>query len=185
MRRVLVGPERGERFEPFLPGLAGVESRFLFLRLDANAALELSAGNDRQVPRLVIGSRRGSSRSKERFLDDLARHRSIREHPAASAGRNLLTGRARPVDALLIRQFGKRVVRNGGDLLHSARSSLRIISFNPDHLVSTAQTLTSTRPIGSTTSRIVSSVMSVGTFAAFFGQLTHMAPLGFSSGSSV
>ena len=38
----------------------------------------------------------------------------------------------------------------------------------------TAHTLMSTKPRGSATSRIVSSVMSVGTFAVFFGQDTQI-----------
>jgi hypothetical protein len=40
-------------------------------------------------------------------------------------------------------------------------------------MVSTAQTFTSTSPIGRQASRMTSSVMSVGTLAAFFGQLTQ------------
>ena len=43
------------------------------------------------------------------------------------------------------------------------RSSLRTTSFSPDHVSSTAATLTSTSPSGSASSRIVSSVMSVST----------------------
>ena len=39
-----------------------------------------------------------------------------------------------------------------------------------------AHTFTSTSPIGSTTSRTVSSVMSVGTFDAFLGQATQIEP---------
>ena len=38
----------------------------------------------------------------------------------------------------------------------------------------TAHTLMSTKPRGSATSRTVSSVMSVGTFAVFFGQDTQI-----------
>ena len=40
----------------------------------------------------------------------------------------------------------------------------RMTSFSPDQVSSTAQTFTSTSPIGSATSRITSSVMSVGDF---------------------
>ena len=60
----------------------------------------------------------------------------------------------------------------------------RCINLRPDQLSSIAQTFTSTRPIGGQTSRIVSSVMSVGTFEAFFGQLTQMKPDGASRGFS-
>ena len=48
-------------------------------------------------------------------------------------------------------------------------------SFRPDQVSSTAHTLMSTRPSGSATSRTVSSVMSVSTFAAFFGQEIQIA----------
>ena len=41
---------------------------------------------------------------------------------------------------------------------------------------STEQTFTSTRCIGNAMSRITSSVMPVGTFEAFLGQLTQMKP---------
>ncbi len=50
-------------------------------------------------------------------------------------------------------------------------------SFKPDQTWLTAQTLTSTNPSGKASSRIVSSVMSVGTLAAFFGQDTQITPL--------
>jgi hypothetical protein len=60
----------------------------------------------------------------------------------------------------------------------------RFINFSPDQVSSTAQTFTSTNPIGRHISRIVSSVMSVGTFDAFFGQLTQMNPCVASSGIS-
>ncbi len=53
------------------------------------------------------------------------------------------------------------------------RNSLRTTSFSPDQVSSTAQTLVSTKPNGSASSRMVSSVMSVRTFAACLGQLTH------------
>ena len=56
--------------------------------------------------------------------------------------------------------------------------SRRIISLRPDQISSTAQTLTSTRPIGRATSRITSSVMSVGTLEAFLGQLIQTKPDG-------
>src|SRR6185503_7940697 len=50
------------------------------------------------------------------------------------------------------------------------RSLRRMTSRNPDQISSTAQTLLSTRPVGSAISRITFSVMSVGTFEAFLGQ---------------
>src|SRR6266404_5162039 len=55
------------------------------------------------------------------------------------------------------------------------RFSRRIINFNPDQVSSTAQTLISTKPSGSATARITSSVMSVGTPDDFFGQETQTA----------
>jgi len=59
-----------------------------------------------------------------------------------------------------------------------ARRSFRITNFNPDQTSSTAHTLISTSPIGSATSRIVSSVMSVLTPEDFFGQETQIIPSG-------
>src|SRR5688572_11331102 len=50
------------------------------------------------------------------------------------------------------------------------RNDFRITNFRPDQVSSTAQTFTSTKPSGSASSRIVSSVISVSTFAAFFDQ---------------
>jgi len=47
-----------------------------------------------------------------------------------------------------------------------------------------AHTFTSTSPIGRQMLRMVSSVMSVGTFDAFLGQLTQIIPAGSSSGRS-
>ena len=55
------------------------------------------------------------------------------------------------------------------------RSCFRMTSFRPDQVSSTAQTLMSTSPSGSATSRTVSSVMSVATFDAFFGQEIQIA----------
>ena len=49
-------------------------------------------------------------------------------------------------------------------------------NFKPDHTSLTAQTLISTRPSGSATSLIVSSVISVGTLDDFFGHETQTAP---------
>src|SRR5438270_5886646 len=53
----------------------------------------------------------------------------------------------------------------------------RIINFNPDQVSSTAQTLTSTSPSGNATLRMVSSVISVGTPADFFGHETQIVPV--------
>ena len=50
------------------------------------------------------------------------------------------------------------------------------ISLSPLQTSSTAQTLTSTNPSGSASERTTSSVMSVGTLAAFFGQDTQIMP---------
>src|SRR4030065_60728 len=56
------------------------------------------------------------------------------------------------------------------------RSSFLITSFRPDHTSSTAHTFTSTRPKGSASFLMVSSVMSVGTLADFFGHETQIIP---------
>src|SRR5262249_39501597 len=56
--------------------------------------------------------------------------------------------------------------------------SFRITNFKPDQTSSTAHTLISTSPIGSATSRIVSSVISVFTPEDFFGQETQITPSG-------
>src|SRR5882672_10901441 len=61
---------------------------------------------------------------------------------------------------------------------HLHRSSFRTTSLSPDHTSVTAQTLTSTNPSGSASSRIVSSVMSVGIFADFLGQETQRTAVG-------
>src|SRR6185369_8226486 len=66
----------------------------------------------------------------------------------------------------------------------TSRFCRRTTSLRPDQVASTAQTFTSTRPIGRQTSRITSSVMSVGTFDAFFGQLTQIIPAGSRNGRS-
>jgi hypothetical protein len=66
--------------------------------------------------------------------------------------------------------------RSTGDRGREARSSFRITSFRPDHTSSTAHTFTSTSPSGNASSRTVSSVMSVATFDAFFGQETQIVP---------
>src|SRR5437868_12289380 len=59
---------------------------------------------------------------------------------------------------------------------NSHLNPFRITSFSPDQVSSTAATLTSTRPVGSRISRMTSSVMSVGTLLAFFGQEIQIAP---------
>ena len=50
-------------------------------------------------------------------------------------------------------------------------------SLRPDQISLTAATFTSTSPIGNTTSRITSSVMSVSTLLAFFGHEIQIMPL--------
>ena len=60
------------------------------------------------------------------------------------------------------------------------RALFRMTSFSPDHLSSTAHTLTSTNPSGSASARTTSSVISVATFAAFYGHDTHTIPSGVS-----
>ena len=56
----------------------------------------------------------------------------------------------------------------------AGRSLLRTTSFSPDQVSSTAHTLMSTSPSGSASARMTSSVMSVLTPEACFGQLTQM-----------
>src|SRR5437764_1059718 len=53
------------------------------------------------------------------------------------------------------------------------RFSRRIINFNPDQVSSTAQTFVSTRPSGSATARMTSSVTLVGTPDDFLGHETQ------------
>src|SRR5204863_960086 len=60
----------------------------------------------------------------------------------------------------------------------TGRFSLRHTNRSPDHTSVTAQTLLSTRPWGSPTSRRTSSVTSVGTLEARFGQATQNPPAG-------
>ena len=69
-------------------------------------------------------------------------------------------------DASLFRQGS---LRSEGNRLRTSqrRFSRRIISFNPDHVSSTAQTFTSTKPSGNATSRITSSVTSVADAGRF------------------
>ncbi len=57
------------------------------------------------------------------------------------------------------------------------RFSRRTINFRPDQVSSTAQTYVSTNPSGKATARITSSVISVETLAAFFGQEIHRVPV--------
>src|SRR4029450_4321739 len=59
------------------------------------------------------------------------------------------------------------------------RAVLRITSFKPDHTWSIAQTLTSTSPLlGSTMSRMTSSVISVSILLDRLGQATQIMPFG-------
>ncbi len=60
-------------------------------------------------------------------------------------------------------------------------SDFLITSFNPDHTSFTAQTLIFTNPSGSAISRIISSVISIGTFDDFFGHDTQTKPSCFNS----
>ena len=60
-------------------------------------------------------------------------------------------------------------------------SDFRITSFSPDQTSLTAHTFTSTNPSGSAISRIVSSVISVGTFDDFLGHETQTNPSCFNS----
>src|SRR5215475_13228270 len=64
--------------------------------------------------------------------------------------------------------------------LHYQRNSSRTTSLRPDHTSVTAHTLMSTKPSGSATSRIVFSVMSVGTWADFLGHDTQIGASEFS-----
>src|ERR1044071_769869 len=57
------------------------------------------------------------------------------------------------------------------------RFSFRTMSFNPDQVSSIAHTFTSTKPSGSATTRIRSSVTSAGMPDDFFGQETQTVPV--------
>ena len=61
--------------------------------------------------------------------------------------------------------------------LFSQRSSFRTTNFKPDHTSVAAHSFMSTKPSGKAVSRIVSSVMSVGTFEDFFGHEIHIVAL--------
>jgi len=56
--------------------------------------------------------------------------------------------------------------------------SFRITNLSPDHFSSTAHTFTSTKPNGKAASRMVSSVISVGRFAAFLYHETQSPAVG-------
>src|SRR5258708_1223290 len=103
--------------------------------------------------------------------------------PASNVKTVIEANTARPSIMVPNDEVGRRGVAsstNEADLSSSStsswahRSSFRNTSFRPDQTSVTAHTLMSTKPRGSATSRIVSSVMSVGTFAAFFGQDTQI-----------
>src|SRR5687767_12519361 len=66
-------------------------------------------------------------------------------------------------------------------LTDQGRSAKRYTNFNPDHVSSTAQIFTSTRPFFNPISRTMFSVRSVGTPDAFLGQLIHSVPFGFNA----
>jgi len=108
-----------------LPGLAGVESAFFLLGREADAVLQLGRGDDREVPRLVVGARRRGAGGADGFLDHLARDRPVREHPAASPRRHLLAEHARPRGPLFVRKLRELRVGDGGDELHQRSSFVR------------------------------------------------------------
>ena len=58
------------------------------------------------------------------------------------------------------------------------RNAFRSTSLSPDHVESMAHTFVSTHPVGRTTSRTTSWVMSVGTIELFFGHATQSTPSG-------
>lgn len=69
--------------------------------------------------------------------------------------------------------FGEDASMGSTGTAFNYRNSLRITSFSADQIASTAQILISTKPIGKQISRMIFSLISVGTFEAFFGQLTQ------------
>jgi hypothetical protein len=63
-------------------------------------------------------------------------------------------------------------------IMHWGLSSRRITNFSPDQVASMAQTLTSTRPSGNAMSLTTTSVRSLFTPDAFFGQEIQIMPSG-------
>lgn len=88
---------------------------------------------------------------------------------------NLTTFQQNPINSIQLIQLNQLLSATG------------ITNFSPDHISSTAQTLISTSPFCKAKLRMISSVMSVTTFDAFFGQDIQIIPLGliwlFKSGS--
>src|SRR6266568_4754333 len=110
---------------------------------------------------------------------------SIAIHPPRTVGRTNSSPLTKKAISTFDMRGRPRPQAEGGSLdgrvrPHSQRRSLRTTSLRPDQTSLTAHTLTSTNPSGNATSRIVSSVMVVGTFAAFLGQDTHTVALGLS-----
>jgi len=83
-----------------------------------------------------------------------------------------------------MRKTGSGTARNPTAYGARGRFSLRITRRSPDHVSSIAQTLLSTRPFASATSRTMFSVISVSTPELFLGQATHSAPAGSSAAES-
>src|SRR5437879_3654522 len=81
-----------------------------------------------------------------------------------------------------LRPFGAAIGSEGRGMYLCGRPHLRSFarytSFSPDHVSSTAQTFTSTRPWAKATARTTSSVRSVVTPAARFGQEIQRLPSG-------
>src|SRR5437879_5720273 len=74
-------------------------------------------------------------------------------------------------------QCGQDTVFSFHQAAFDFRCSRRITSFRADQISSTAHTFVSTNPSGKATSRITSSVTSVGIAADFFGQETQSIPV--------
>ena len=109
------------------------------------------------------------------------RHHRIEEHPDLHPFALEMVLQVRPPAGMRLIAIGKAAPALPAvpkRLLVSHRNSLRMTSFNPDQVSSTAQTLMSTNPSGKATSRMTSSVMSVLTPELFFGQETQSAPFG-------
>jgi hypothetical protein len=115
------------------------------------------------VESLILEAYKGGSDRYDPAEDDLVLDDDMQYSMCAGAGEHFCCGLMvvhHELDLLVLAERGAAGVH---------RSAFRTTSLSPDHTSVTAQTFTSTKPIGNATSRMTFSVTSVGTLAAFFG----------------
>src|SRR6185369_8084958 len=134
---------------------------------------EAAHEHGREVERVPLAVRLEAVRQLRRLVRELleplhARHRRRRLAPPALelAAADARIGDA-PEGGIDLHECSAR---------HVSRSATRTTSRSPDHVSSTAHTLLSTRPSDRACLRITSSVTSVFTPDAFFGQATQRPP---------